>query len=46
MKPQAMMEFIKRFFDLNDKTWAPKSTRIWRLQQYEYPGGEGQQQGA
>jgi hypothetical protein len=28
-------DFFKDLFDMN--TWAPKSTRIWRMQQYTPP---------
>lgn len=31
-------EFVKGMFDFD--SWAPKSTRIWRLQQYEYPSDD------
>lgn len=30
--------FFERFFDFSNG-WAPKSTRIWRLQEYEYTEG-------
>lgn len=31
----AVGEFFKDLFDMN--SWAPKSTRIWRMQQYQPP---------
>ena len=41
-RASAFGDFIKQFFNFNAENWGPKSTRIWRLQQYEYPtGGAG-----
>lgn len=39
MRASAFGDFIKQFFNFNGDNWGPKSTRIWRLQQYEYPTG-------
>lgn len=43
---RAIGDFFKDLFDLN--SWAPKSTRVWRLQQYKPPGSEDEdgQEGA
>jgi hypothetical protein len=32
---RAVGDFFKDLFDMN--SWAPKSTRIWRMQQYQPP---------
>jgi hypothetical protein len=33
-------DFFKNIMDF--ESWAPKSTKIWRLQQYEYQGQQPQ----
>jgi hypothetical protein len=38
VQPAAVGDFFKDIFDFN--SWAPKSTRIWRLQQYQPPEAE------
>lgn len=35
----ALGDWVKKFFDVSDGNWGPKSTRIWRTQNYEYTSG-------
>ncbi|KAI8467626.1 MAG: hypothetical protein J3K34DRAFT_523609 [Monoraphidium minutum] len=40
----SLSDFFKSLFDY--ESWAPKSSRIWRLNQYQYPEADSLQRGA
>lgn len=41
----ALGDWVKKFFDVSDGNWGPKSTRIWRTQNYEYTSGNDEAEG-
>lgn len=47
VRAAALPDFFKGLQDFFDySSWAPKSSRIWRLQQYQYPEADSLERGA